>query len=187
MPIDVRRLAQHGTALASAATALVTAAAVLTVVAPDADAARPQGGKAAEKRQIASSVLGEDFKFTLTALRSTTDPLRASVRLKVFVLRDGVWSLSDQVPVGNPDSWFWFPLTGRGAICEFSTASTNPAPIVVSLLITPSVGCSPTENFELRDGKFSVEQSRAQKPRGAVDTGDGGMAGVVATRLSPAR
>lgn len=187
MAIDVRRLARHGSGLASTATVLATAAAVLTMAPPAADAVGPQGGKAAEKRQIASSVLGEDFKFTLTALRSTTDPLRASVRLKVFVLRDGVWSLSDQVLVGQPDSWFWFPLTGRGAICEFSTASTNPAPIMVSLLITPSIGCSPTENFELRDGKFSTEPSRARKPRGAVSAGGGGMAESVAAQFPPTR
>jgi hypothetical protein len=33
------------------------------------------------------------------------------------------------------DGWFWFPLTGKGAICRFSTASTEPAPVAVSLLL----------------------------------------------------
>lgn len=53
-----------------------------------------------------------------------------------------------------PDSSAYRPLTCGKAVCEFSTASTGPAPVSVNLLITPSVGCSPADRFELRDGRF---------------------------------
>jgi hypothetical protein len=52
------------------------------------------------------------------------------------------------------DGWFWFPLTGKGAICRFSTASTEPAPVAVSLLVTPSIGCSAAAHYEIRDGRI---------------------------------
>lgn len=110
--------------------------------------------QATERRQIATSVLDKDFTFTLTALRSQTDPQAASVRLQVFTFQDGAWRESDRALVGEVDSWFWFPLTGRHAVCEFSTASTEPAPVAVSLLITPSIGCSPTENFQIENGQI---------------------------------
>ncbi|MEV0693106.1 hypothetical protein [Streptomyces sp. NPDC050388] len=110
--------------------------------------------QATEHRRIATSVLDRDFKFTLTALRSQTDPLAASVRLQVFTFEDGAWRESDRALVGGVDAWFWFPLTGRHAVCEFFTAGTEPAPVAVSLLITPSTGCSPTENFQIENGQI---------------------------------
>ncbi|MCF6525399.1 hypothetical protein [Streptomyces sp. JJ36] len=116
---------------------------------------RPTHTRPVESRQIASSVLGRDLKFTLTALRSQADPLAASVELRVFTFRGGTWKESDRTTVGETDGFFWFPLTGRQAICTFSTASTEPAPVAVSLLVTPSIGCSPTENFEVENGRFT--------------------------------
>ncbi|MEY7974792.1 hypothetical protein AB8O53_00305 [Streptomyces pilosus] len=125
--------------------------------------ARPTAGRGkgtqtepqpAEHRQIASSVLDEDYKFTLTALRSRTDPLAASVRLEVFTFENGAWRESDRALVGKADSWFWFPLTGRHAVCAFSTSGAEPAPVAVSLLITPSIGCSPTEDFSIDNGRI---------------------------------
>lgn len=115
----------------------------------------PQPGTAGQSREIASSVLDQDLKFTLTALRSGTDPRAATVQLRVFTFQNGVWAESDQATVGDVDGWFWFPLTGRHAICQFSTASTNPAPVAVSLLVTPSIGCSPAENFQVKDGQIT--------------------------------
>ncbi|MGW5211640.1 hypothetical protein ACWEQO_10590 [Streptomyces sp. NPDC004051] len=110
--------------------------------------------RATERRQIATSVLDRDVRFTLIALRSQTDPLAASVHLQVFTFKKGAWRESDRAPVGEADAWFWFPLTGRHAVCEFSTAGTEPAPVAVSLLITPSIGCSPTENFRIENGRI---------------------------------
>ncbi|MGA4844007.1 hypothetical protein [Streptomyces sp. G45] len=131
------------------------AAALLMAVGLGAAAAAPSSaGTAAPRTQtIASSVLGSDYKVTLTALRSTQDEYAASVRLQVYKQADGAWKESDRVTVGEVDGWFWYPLTGRGAVCEFSTASTEPAPLTVSLLVTPSIGCSDPAHFTVKDGK----------------------------------
>ncbi|MGP3982210.1 hypothetical protein [Streptomyces sp. KR80] len=145
---DIRTLARRGVALAAAVAALGT------VSAAGAQAVGDRGRQPVEARQIASSVLGRDHKITLTALRSTQDPYAASVRLQVYADRGGAWQETDRVTVGEADGWFWYPLTGSHAVCEFTTASTNPAPIAVSLLVTPSIGCSATERYELRDGRI---------------------------------
>ncbi|MFC7512685.1 hypothetical protein ACFQV4_30575 [Streptomyces thermocarboxydus] len=39
-------------------------------------------------------------------------------------------------------------------MCAFSTSSTQPAPLAVSMLVTPSVGCSPTANFRVDSGRI---------------------------------
>lgn len=111
------------------------------------------GTAAPQTRQIASSVLGTDYKITLTALRSTQDEYAASVRLQVYTQANGAWKESDRVTVGEVDGWFWYPLTGRGAVCEFTTASTEPAPLTVSLLLTPSLGCSDPTNLVIKEGR----------------------------------
>ncbi|MGW3205606.1 hypothetical protein [Streptomyces sp. NPDC001135] len=104
-------------------------------------------------RVIASSVLGSDYKITLTAVRSPQDQYAASVRLQVYTHTRGAWKESDRVTVGDVDGWFWYPLTGSGAVCAFSTTSTEPAPLTVSLLITPSIGCSAPTHYVVRQGK----------------------------------
>lgn len=147
-----------------------TAAAALTIGAANGGPPNPHASLAtgsrpkphstpartAQSHRIASSVLGRDLKFTLTALRSQADPFAASVRLQVFILQGGAWKESDRATVGDVDGWFWFPLTGRHAVCKFSTAGTEPAPVAVSLLVTPSIGCSPTENFQIKDGRIAA-------------------------------
>ncbi|MGW6910692.1 hypothetical protein [Streptomyces sp. NPDC054940] len=112
-----------------------------------AEAAAPQ------TRQIASSVLGSDYKITLTAVRSEQDEYAASVRLQVFTQTGGAWKESDRVTVGDVEGWFWYPLTGSGAVCEFTTASTEPAPLTVSLLVTPSIGCSGPAHYVVKEGR----------------------------------
>ncbi|MEV6592466.1 hypothetical protein [Streptomyces acidicola] len=193
MPIQATALARGGAVLVTAAaTVALLAAPAVTTEAEAHDGrtngGRTNGGQAAETRQIASSVLDadENIKFTLTAIRSTADPLTASVRLKAFMRQNGKFVLSDEVRVGAVDGWFWFPVTGRGAICEFSTASTNPAPITTSLLITPAIGCSAPQSFELRDGKFEANDNSARTPRGGVSAGGGGgMSGWPASHGAP--
>lgn len=115
--------------------------------ASNADTAAPQ------TRQIASAVLGTDYKITLTALRSTEDEYAASVRLQVFTQSGGAWKESDRVTVGDVNGWFWYPLTGKGAVCQLSTAGTEPAPLTVSLLLTPSLGCSDPTHFVVKQGR----------------------------------
>ncbi|MET9765683.1 hypothetical protein ABZ016_42580 [Streptomyces sp. NPDC006372] len=106
-----------------------------------------------QTQQIASSVLGSDYKLTLTALRSTEDEYAASVRLQVYTKSGSAWKESDRVTVGDVDGWFWYPLTGKGAVCQFSTASTEPAPLTVSLLRTPSLGCSEPATYLVKEGR----------------------------------
>jgi hypothetical protein len=107
---------------------------------------------APQTRQIASSVLGGDYKITLTAVRSADDEYAASVRLQVYTQSGGAWKESDRATVGETDGWFWYPLTGKGAVCEFSTSGREPAPVDVSLLVTPSIGCSEPQRFVVEDG-----------------------------------
>ncbi|MFH9011830.1 hypothetical protein ACH4C6_10665 [Streptomyces sp. NPDC017943] len=116
-----------------------------------------QTQQAQQAQQIASSVIGSDYKITLTALRSTQDAYAASVRLQVYTQAGGTWKESDRVTVGETDGWFWYPLTGKGAVCAFSTAGTEPAPLTVSLLLTPSLGCSEPAHYVVEDGRVSVE------------------------------
>ncbi|MFP8942199.1 hypothetical protein ACLIYM_12290 [Streptomyces fenghuangensis] len=167
MTENFRTRMSWGAALATAAAATVTVGATtggppnpLPAGTQDRPAAgrgeEPQtGARTVEQRQIASSVLGRDLRFTLTAVRSQADPLAASARLRVFTFEGGAWRESDRAPVGEADGWFWFPLTGRHAVCEFSTAGTEPAPVAVSLLVTPSVGCSPAEEFRVENGRIT--------------------------------
>ncbi|MFJ8538996.1 hypothetical protein [Streptomyces sp. NPDC093591] len=143
---------QHRNRARRALTAVATVLTAAVIGAADAGAAGA-GAAAPQTRQIASSVLGGDYKITLTALRSTQDEYAASVRLQVYTQSGGAWKESDRVTVGDVDGWFWYPLTGSGAVCEFSTASTDPAPLTVSLLITPSIGCSEPTHYEVREGR----------------------------------
>jgi hypothetical protein len=142
-----RKLTRRG--MTAALTALmVTALGAVGATASSADSA------AAQTRQIASSVLGSDYKVTLTAVRSTTDEYAASVRLQVYTQSGGAWKESDRATVGDADGWFWYPLTGKGAVCRFSTSSSEPAPVDVSLLVTPSIGCSQPAHFVIEQGRI---------------------------------
>ncbi|MFJ5261143.1 hypothetical protein ACIQAC_11855 [Streptomyces sp. NPDC088387] len=135
---------------AIAAVTLLTAGVLGAVGAGSAGA---DTAAAQQKKVIASSVLGSDYKYTLTALRSTEDQYAATVELQVYKQKNGAWKETDLVTVGDVDGWFWFPLTGSGAVCEFSTASTEPAPLAVSLLVTPSIGCSEVTNYLVKEGR----------------------------------
>ncbi|POX50421.1 hypothetical protein C3489_22505 [Streptomyces sp. Ru71] len=139
-------------ALSAAALTLGVLATATAATASPAD----RTGHAPRTREIASAVLGSDYKVTLTALRSATDPYAASVRLQVFVHKGGAWKESDRVRVGGANSWFWYPLTGSHAVGTFSTASTEPAPVKVRLLITPSIGYSGTYAYVIRHGDITT-------------------------------
>ncbi|MFM9610255.1 hypothetical protein DF268_32170 [Streptomyces sp. V2] len=135
-----------------------TAAALTLLMAAGLGAAGAGASNAAvtippQTREIASSTLGSDYRITLTALRSTEDEYAASVRLQVYTQAGGAWTESDRVTVGDVDGWFWYPLTGKGAVCQFSTASTEPAPLTVSLLLTPSLGCSDPVHYLVKQGR----------------------------------
>ncbi|GAA3774516.1 hypothetical protein GCM10022403_006770 [Streptomyces coacervatus] len=141
---------KHRTRRATTAGVTLLLAAVLGTAgasASNAETAAPQ------TQQIASSILGSDYKITLTALRSSQDQYAASVQLKVYTHDSGTWKESDRVTVGDVDGWFWYPLTGSHAVCQFTTASTELAPVDVSLTITPSIGCSQPAHYVVKQGR----------------------------------
>ncbi|WP_017558582.1 hypothetical protein [Nocardiopsis baichengensis] len=103
--------------------------------APTADSA---SGPATHR--IATTTLGSDLKIALTAHRS--GEYEAIVELIAFRHGKDGWRPVDRSPVG--DTWFWYPLTGKGAVCELTVTNRpegDPS-ATVSLLQTPSLGCS---------------------------------------------
>ncbi|MFH8368519.1 hypothetical protein [Streptomyces sp. NPDC018031] len=137
-----------------AAGALAVGAAVAGAVPAGATGVHTPPKTTPQTSTIATSTLGNDLRVTLTAVRSTRDELAASVRLTTHTKHRGHWKHQDTAQVGKKDSWFWFPLTGSQAVCEFSTASRTPQRIKVQLLVTPSIGCSPVHKFKVKDGQI---------------------------------
>ncbi|MBW8740995.1 MAG: hypothetical protein JF621_29170 [Streptomyces turgidiscabies] len=139
----------------TAALALLTVATLGTTgaVASTATSTTAKTAAAPEKKLVASSVLGSDYKYTLTAVRSPEDQYAATVELQVYQQKNGAWKETDLVTVGDVDGWYWYPLGGKGAVCEFSTSSSEPAPLTVSLLVTPSIGCSAPVHYVVKEGR----------------------------------
>ena len=108
-----------------------------------------------DEREMAEARLG-DFRVAVTATREPDEDAipTASVHLTVEEQVDGAWVHVDREPVGEPGGWFWYPLTGRGAVCLLTVGDTPARPTELSLLLSPSLGCSPTYRFELRAGQL---------------------------------
>ncbi|WP_405769265.1 hypothetical protein [Streptomyces sp. NBC_01538] len=147
-PSRSRRVTTAALALLTVAT-LGTTGAVASTATANSTAAKTAA--APEKKLVASSVLGSDYKYTLTAVRSSE--YAATVELEVYQQKNGAWKETDLVTVGDPGGWYWYPLGGKGAVCEFSTSSHEPAPITVSLLVTPSIGCSVPVHYVVKQGR----------------------------------
>jgi hypothetical protein len=128
----------------------VTSASLLSLGLANASATPAAG---ATTRQIAASTLSQDFRATLTAIRSSGTgggPPAATVELAVYQRTAGKWKLTGQQVVGAPNSWFWKVVTSDGGICLFSTSSLSPYPIQVRPLVDANIGCSAvTYNFHL--------------------------------------
>ncbi|GAA3721908.1 hypothetical protein HDA32_002122 [Spinactinospora alkalitolerans] len=126
----------------SARLALAAAAAAATLTAVASTAAAADDAPAEERQHIATTTLGQDLKVTLTAVRA--GEYEADVVLTAHRFTDGRWQTVDRAAVG--DTWFWYPLTGRGAVCELAVGNRpGEQPTVdVSLLQSPSLGCSQT-------------------------------------------
>ncbi|NJQ01856.1 hypothetical protein [Streptomyces zingiberis] len=104
--------------------------------------------------RVVTAQLGDDRKITVTAVRSRTDRYAATLRLAVLAEERGRWVVEDRTTVGERDGWFWFPLTGEGAVCSFSASDRAPEPITLSLLVTPSIGCSQVYRYEVVNGEI---------------------------------
>jgi hypothetical protein len=157
------------TALAAATTtgALAEASAGPSKRAPNAvtaastTAERPSGGAGAAGRanpsaagaaagnvQIAATTLGTGLRVTLHAYR--VGAYDALVDVAAFRYARGAWRPAWHERVPGP--WFYHPLTGENGVCTLSvTDRPGAAPTVdVSLLVSPSVGCSPVRHFTIR-------------------------------------
>ena len=131
---------------AAVSSALIVAAVLLTAVsAVGANASsRPQ------HRQFAVSALS-NFKVVLTATRGRGNPPMATVTASGFRRHDGHWDLISTQRIGRANQWFWFSVN----TCSLTTTqfqsrprTTSVASINVSLLATPSIGC--TRSYSLR-------------------------------------
>jgi hypothetical protein len=119
-----------------AALAAAAATALLPVL------AAPAAADAAESHLVTAAEFGTDLRVTLTAHR--VGDLEAKVELVAYRTEAGAWTQVDRATVG--ETWFWYPLTGTGAVCAFSVADPAGTPeVTVSLLLSPSLGCSDPE------------------------------------------
>jgi hypothetical protein len=115
--------------------------------------ASPQPASSTGTSQIAVTTLGKDVRTTLTAVRGSGSgggtPV-ATVTVAAYERSAGKWKLIGRQLVGQRNAWFWNVVTGKGAICRFSTSGQSPYPIEVRLLVSDSIGCSAaTYNFHI--------------------------------------
>ena len=114
--------------------------------------AAPASTAATTTKQIAVSTLGQDFRTALTAIRGPSHggAPAATVKVAVYQRSAGKWRLVGRQTIGGNDAWFWNVVTGRGAICQFSTSDVSPYAMEVRLLVSASIGCSAvTYNFHI--------------------------------------
>lgn len=142
MPLPSISRPRAGRALLTAATvpALLLTATAATAATADSTERAADSASGPESHRIATTALGSDLKVVLTAHRS--GEYEAIIELTAFRHGKDGWRPVDRAPVG--DTWFWYPLTGKGAVCEL-TVSDRPdgePSTTVSLVLTPSLGCS---------------------------------------------
>jgi hypothetical protein len=128
---------------AAVSSALIVAVVLLSAVsAVGANAwSRPQ------HRQLAVSTLS-NFKVVLTATRGAGNPPKATVTASGFRRHAGHWDLISTQRVGKAGQWFWFSVNTCSLTTTQFRRTTRVASIKVSLLATPSIGC--TRSFSLR-------------------------------------
>ena len=134
------------------AAALVAAAGLFTTAA----AASATGASQPQQRQLATTVLS-DFKVVVTATREPGHPPLATVTAADFQRSGSHWKLIASKQIGKPSGWFWFSVQTCSLTTtqlKNNTGSSSP-PVVtfdavkISLLISPSIGCSRTYSERL--------------------------------------
>lgn len=105
----------------------------------------PRKAHVANGTQIGSAVLGTNLRVSLRVYRN--GPYDAWVDVATFRNVAGKWQQSWHGRV--PGTWLWGPLTGTNGVCSLAVTARpgEVAAIDVSLLITPSVGCSNLAHF----------------------------------------
>ncbi|MDA2806869.1 hypothetical protein [Nocardiopsis suaedae] len=137
LPSPARLRAGRALLAAAAVPALLLTATTATAATAESAADSASGP---ETHRIATTTFGSDLKIALTAHRS--GEYEAIVELIAFRHGKGGWRPVDRAPVG--DTWFWYPLTGKGAVCDLALSDRpdDEPSATVSLVLTPSLGCS---------------------------------------------
>jgi hypothetical protein len=126
------------------------AAAVLAVAAvPGLLAGSVPANAAPESQEIATGTAG-DFKVVVTATKGAANPPTAKVSVEGFQRSGGTWKSVGSQPVGT--DWFWFVVTDKGGICDFSVADAPEATTTIKVSISPSADCAPAETFKVDNG-----------------------------------
>jgi hypothetical protein len=107
------------------------------------------GGAAAAEKTIATATV-DDLRVTLAAKkgRDAGGAPSASVELRVYRRGPQGWRFLDRRLVGPPNGFFWFPLTGAGAVRDFCV-KTKPDRVSFQVLVTPSIGWSPVYRYRV--------------------------------------
>lgn len=129
----------------SGVAAAVLALAVVSgpVMGPAAANAEP------ESQQIASGTAG-DFRVVVTATKGDDNPPTATVLVEGFQRSGDGWKSAGTMPVG--DELFWFVVTTKGGVCDFSVADAPTQVMTIKLNLSPSLGCAPAETFRVANG-----------------------------------
>jgi hypothetical protein len=109
-------------------------------------------GAAASTQTVAAATLHGNTKVVVTATKVGADRAAptATARLAVYQRGgSGDWRLLGQRVIGKGGGWFWFVLTDQGSVCVLDLRETPTLRIGVSLLYSPSVGCSPVSRYHL--------------------------------------
>jgi hypothetical protein len=126
------------------------AAAVLALAAVTSSAAGPAAANAApESQQIATGTVG-DYRFVVTATKGDDNPPTAAVVIEAFQRRGGTWQSLGSQPVG--DELFWFVVTTKGGVCDFSVADAPQPTTTIKVNISQSIECGPAETFHVDNG-----------------------------------
>jgi hypothetical protein len=128
------------------AVAILAAAGVTTTVALVPATARPT------MRRIVYAKLDHDLEVIVTATRGPSEggAPTATVSFEAFRLAGGERvPLGSDDAVGRPNGWFWYVVTGPAAVCRFSVDDHPPIMLKLSLLISPSIGCSDVFRYGL--------------------------------------
>ncbi len=125
---------------------IAVAGALLTVVgsATAAAAVSATGASQPQQRQIAVTTLSE-FKVVLTITRGPGHPPTGTVTAAGYRRAGTHWKLISRKLIGKANGWFWFSTeTCSLTTIQFKGVAPTRAvdSITVSLLITPSIGCS---------------------------------------------
>lgn len=114
-------------------------------------------GAAASTQTVAEATLHANTKIVVTATKVSADQGAPTATARLAVYRrsaSGDWRLLGRRVIGKAGGWFWYVLTDRGSVCAFDLGETPTLEMGVSLLYSPSIGCSPTYRYQLHNSQL---------------------------------